>query len=84
MSACSKQTFDNIDASAWDCLVRKAADFGIAITANSGQASKDGFTVAWTYDPTARTLELQCLDSPWWATCGLINGRIHEIVDGCR
>jgi hypothetical protein len=83
MSACAKQEFQGISPNVWTCIVAKAASFGITISGNSGEASKDGFTVTWNYDPNAQTLQLQCTDSPWWAPCSTINGKIHDLVDGC-
>lgn len=84
MSACATQTFDHVTPAAWNCLVQKAASYGIAISsAPSGQATKDGFTVSWNYNSTAQTLSIQCVDSPWWAPCSTINGKIHDLVDGC-
>lgn len=84
MSACAKQTFDNVTPEVWNCLVQKAAtNFGITITGPTGQATKDGFTVAWNYDSGAQTGWLQCLDSPFWAPCSVINGKIHEMVESC-
>jgi hypothetical protein len=84
MSACATQGFDNVSQSVFNCLVQMAGSYGITISGNSGEASKDGFTVRWDYDPTAQTLQLQCTDSPWWAPCSTINGKIHDLVDGCR
>ncbi|HEX8709253.1 MAG TPA: hypothetical protein VF723_13480 [Pyrinomonadaceae bacterium] len=83
MSACATQSFNNVSSSAWTCLIQKAAGYGITIGDYKGQASKDGFTLTWNYDPNAQTLELQCTDSPWWASCGMINGKIHDLVEGC-
>jgi hypothetical protein len=83
MSACATQVFNNVNASVWNCLVQKAAGYGITISGDSGEASKDGFTVRWDYDPNSGTLQLQCTDSPWWAPCSTINGKIHDLVDGC-
>ncbi|MCP5521705.1 MAG: hypothetical protein H7A46_09170 [Verrucomicrobiales bacterium] len=83
MSACAKQTFNSVTPDAWNCLVNKAASHGITISGPSGQATKDGFTVAWNYDSTAQNLTLQCTDSPFWAPCSMINGKIHDLVEGC-
>lgn len=83
MSACATQTFQAITQARFDCLVHQAVGLGIAISGMEGQASKDGITVRWKFDPASQTLELQCLDSPFFLSCGLINSRIHDLVDGC-
>jgi hypothetical protein len=83
MSACATQTFTDVTSAVWNCLVQKAQSYGITISGNSGQASQDGFTIRWDYDPSGQTLQLQCVDSPWWAPCSTINGKIHDLVDGC-
>ena len=84
MSACASQGFDGITSTVWTCIVQQVASYGITISGNSGEQTKDGFTVRWDYDPNAQTLQIQCMDSPWWAPCSTINGKIHELVDGCR
>jgi hypothetical protein len=78
------QTFDAISSAVWDRLVEKAAELGITITGHSGTVSKEGFTGTWNYDPNTETLQIQCTDSPWWAPCALINGKIREIVESSR
>jgi hypothetical protein len=83
MAACAAQVFNNFTPAAWECLVQKAASNGITIDGNSGEASQSGFTIAWNYDPGAQTIQLQCTDSPFWAPCSTINGKIHELVEAC-
>ena len=83
MGACASQVFSTVSTGVWNCLIQKAAGYGITISTPVGQATKDGFTVSWNYDNKAQSLSIQCLDSPWWAPCSTINGKIHDIVDGC-
>ncbi len=83
MSACAVQTFQTVTQAHFDCLVQKASGWGIIISGIEGQSSKDGITVRWKFDPASQTLELQCLDSPFFLSCGLINNRIHDLVDSC-
>ena len=84
MAACATQTFNGITQARFNCLVLKAkATTGIEITGNSGSASKNGITIRWQFDPVGKTLELQCTDSPVLVPCGVINGKIHDLVDGC-
>lgn len=83
MSSCATQTFSNLTQARFDCLVQKAASSGIVISGNEGQASKDGITLRWKFDPAQQTLDLQCMSAPFFLSCGDINGKIHDIVDSC-
>jgi hypothetical protein len=80
---CATQVFQNITQARFNCLVNKAAGLGIVIDTNEGQATKDSVTLRWKFDPTANTLELQCLSAPFFLSCGQINQQIHDEVDGC-
>lgn len=83
MGACAMQSFNNVTPSAWQCCKTAVAGFGITITTDSGTQTKDGFTVTWNYNSGAQTLQIQCTDSPWWAPCSTINGKIHDLVEPC-
>jgi hypothetical protein len=83
MSACAMLSYNNVTAAAFDCCKAAAAKYGVTINSNSGSGTKDGFTVAWNYNPSLQTLSIQCTDSPWWAPCSMINGRINDAVEGC-
>jgi hypothetical protein len=81
--ACGAQSFNNVDRNVWNCLVAKAAQYGVNISANSGSASSHGFDVSWNYDPAKSFLSIQVTDKPFFAPCGLVNGKIHDEVDSC-
>jgi hypothetical protein len=82
--ACDSQHFTGITASVWTCLKAEAQkQFKITINTDSGEASQDGFTIQWTYNSGAGTLDIQCTDSPFWAPCGIINQKISDMVDTC-
>ncbi len=83
MAACATQTFTGITQARFNCLVQKAQASGITINGNVGVATHAGITIRWQFDPTANTLELQCMAHPLLATCGLVNGRIHDLIDAC-
>jgi hypothetical protein len=83
MSACATQTFTGITQARFNCLVQKAQANGISISGNVGQDTKDGITIRWKFDPAGQTLELQCMSSPFFISCGMVNSQIHQIVDGC-
>jgi hypothetical protein len=83
MSACAAQTFDNFTQAGFNCLVQKAAGFGVTISTNQGQTTKDSVTISWNFDPVANTLQIQCLSHPFFLSCGTINQTIHDTVDSC-
>ncbi len=83
MAACATQTFSGVTQARFECLVEKANAAGISISGNSGQASQNGIAIRWLFDPAAQTLELQCMDSPFFISCGMLNSRIHDLVDSC-
>lgn len=82
MSACSMQTFNNVSRDAWNCIQDAASQYGIT-RSDQGQQTVSGFTVWWSYAPATQTLQIQCLDSPFFVTCGTINSQIHDAVESC-
>lgn len=83
MSSCAMLSYNNVTSAAFDCCKATAARYGVTINGNTGSASSHGFTVKWNYNPGAQTLSLQCTDSPWWAPCSTINGKINDAVEDC-
>ncbi len=83
MSACAMLTYNNVSANAWNCIKEAATSYGVTINSNSGCASASGFTVCWNYNPNTLVLHIQCTDSPWWASCSMINGTINAAVEQC-
>lgn len=85
MSACAVQTFPNVSPSKWACLKAKISANGYPVTADQGSTTANGFTIAWNYDSATQELSIQCTDSPWYAACGLVNAKIHDLFDqsGC-
>lgn len=83
MAGCAAQTFSGMTQARFDCLIQKATTSGISISGNAGQASRDGVTIRWLFDPIAQTLELQCMGAPFFVSCGTVNSKIHDLVDSC-
>jgi len=83
MSSCAVQVFNGVTAEQFACLVGKAQAAGINIAGNSGSASERGITIAWTFDPVAKTLSVQCTSTPFGVMCGAINSKVHDLVDSC-
>jgi hypothetical protein len=76
------QTYNNVTQAAWTAAKQAvAAKFGMQITADSGSASSEGFTVHWDYHAETQTLTIQCTDSPFWAPCSIINSEINNMVE---
>ena len=82
MSACAMLAFNNMTLEAWKCVQDAAAQYGVT-SADSGQQTVHGFTVAWSYDAGAQTLHIQCLDSPFFVSCATINAHINDVVEKC-
>jgi hypothetical protein len=83
MGACATQVFEDITQARFDCLVQKAGSNGIVINGNEGQASKDGITIRWKFDPASQILELQSMGAPFFLSCGDIASGVHDFVDSC-
>ena len=83
MGSCAKQTFSGVSQDRFDRIRAKADSYGVKITDNNGSVSKDGLTFSWDYDTTSQTLQITCLDSPFFLSCGTINSEIHSLIDSC-
>jgi len=81
MSQCAAQTFNNITPDKWLALQAKAAADNINLNGVSGETTQQGFTFTWQYDAASAILTIQCLNHPFWASCGAVNGKIHDLVD---
>jgi hypothetical protein len=79
MSACPELSYTNVSPAAW--LKIKAAvlaDYGVEIPQDAGLQSGDGFALQWAY--VDGNLSVTCVNSPWWAACSVINGRIDGLI----
>jgi len=82
--ACDELTYVGVDGSSWarvKALV--GGEYGIAIEADSGEASKRGVTLKWSYDLSEQTLAIQCLQKPFLIPCGTVNKRIDDAAARC-
>jgi hypothetical protein len=79
---CAAQVFSSVTVEQFGCIVAKAAASGIKLAGNADEMSRSGFTVNWQFDPAAATLTIQCTEHPFIVSCGTVNDRIHDIVDG--
>jgi hypothetical protein len=82
MSACSMLTYSGVTPAVWTCIKNAVSPY-IKNPPDSGTVTVDGFTIYWNYNPGAGTFQVQCTDSPWWAPCSAINGKINDVIEGC-
>ncbi len=82
MSACAMLSYNNINSAAWTSIKTAAAPYGLNGN-DSGSATVDGFTIAWSYVKASETLHIQCADSPFYVSCSIINGKINEEIERC-
>jgi hypothetical protein len=78
---CAAQTFANITPDKCLALQTKAAASHIDLNGDSGETTQQGFTFNWQYDAASATLTIQCLNHPFFAPCGAINSKIHDLVE---
>jgi hypothetical protein len=80
MGQCTAQVFQQITPERFSILIDKANAAGIAISGNSGSASKMGIEVSWNYDPDAQQLIIQCTHVPFFVSCNDVNVKIQGLV----
>lgn len=82
--ACDPLRYSGVDASTWaEARQTISSEYGMSIDSEQGEDSKSGFTLTWTYDPSAQTLEIQCLEKPFLVPCGVISKRIGALAEKC-
>jgi hypothetical protein len=80
--ACDPLRYAGVDASKWaQARDLVAHEYGIRIESDSGEASKKGFTLKWTHEPSEQTLQIQCTDKPLFVPCVAVNDRIKGIAE---
>lgn len=82
MAACATQTFSNVSPTVWACLKAKAAAQGVVLTSDNGTINESGISIEYAYNASAQTLQLTCTSKPFFISCGTVNGKIHELIDG--
>ena len=82
--ACDQLSYAGIGESEW-ASVKDAVDraYGMTIDSDRGEASKRGFTLSWTYDPSGQTLQIQCSEKPFFVPCSAVNDQIKQMADEC-
>ena len=82
MAGCDGLTFHGVTRPAWAQIKRAASSYGVG-GSDSGSASVEGFSFSWSYNEAAKTLHIQCLESPALISCSEINSRLHAEVQKC-
>jgi hypothetical protein len=74
------QVFSPITPAQYATLIQKAQSAGIALSGNSGTASRFGVEIAWNYSPDTRQLTVQCLGTPFFVKPEDVNAKIQTLV----
>ena len=83
MAQCEEQGFQGVTPEHFALFLLKGEHMGLPGLAGqgpSGVASHSGVTIRWNYDAAAKTLIVQCTESPALLPCAFINSRIKEAV----
>ena len=82
--ACDRLRFGGVDESKWASAKETlSGEYGISIETERGEQTHSGFTLAWVYEPSAQTLEIQCRAKPFLIPCGVVNRRIGSLAQEC-
>jgi hypothetical protein len=80
MAAGTPQVFSGITPAKYAALVEKANSSCVAMSGNSGRATKMGVEVEWNYSPEKQELVLTCHRTPFFVSAEDINIRLQELV----
>ena len=80
MSSSAPLTFQGITPEQYAALVAKANAAGLALSGDSGTASRFGVEVSWGYKPESGLLSIQCLRSPFFMKPEEVNARIEAVI----
>lgn len=81
MSFSSRLMFRGITQVVFKRLRKKAAQNGIPVSSQSGEAMKDGVTIQWKYDPEAELLEVACVRVPFWIDAARVHRKLSEEIE---
>lgn len=74
------QVFSPVTPEQYAALIQKAQAAGLALTGNSGSASKFGVEVTWNYSPETQELRIQCLSTPFFVKAADVDAKIRSVV----
>lgn len=81
MSNCAAQVFSGVTAEQFAEMQTRAVAEGMEINGIAGVCSHSGVTIEYEYDAIAETLTLTVTGKPFVVSCGMVNGRLHDLVE---
>jgi hypothetical protein len=83
MSVCQPIKFTGIDRLRYMAIrarVRaQAAEMSCA--GDTGKATGDGITIAWSYNEGDQELTFTCPKRPWWKSEGFVSSKIYGLIE---
>ena len=84
MAGCEAQTFNGVTVQQFACITQKAQEeSGLVLSGNGGEASAQGVTIKWNFDPVSQVLIIECTEKPFLVPCGIICSTIRNFVESC-
>jgi len=80
VTASTPQVFSGITPAQYAKLTEKAKAAGVAMSGNSGRASRMGVEVDWNYSEERQELVLTCLKTPFFVKAEDVNAKLHALV----
>jgi hypothetical protein len=74
------QIFSPVTLAQYETLIQRAQAAGIALTGDSGTASRFGVEVTWNYSAETQKLEIQCLSTPFFVKAADVDAKIRSVV----
>lgn len=82
--ACSPITFHNVTPDVFNCMKKKLEAYGIKVpSGNSGDLEGNGVKAHFSWDGE-KNLTIQVNEKPWYASCGMVSGKLHDFVHECH
>jgi len=76
--SCPEITIEEIPQDLYAKLLAEATAAGAIFEGSF--AKIEGLSFDWNYDPSAQVLHITCLKKPFFASCGVVESRIRELV----
>ena|GEM_PF-1360178 len=80
MAGYTPQVFSGISPAQYAKLLQKANASGIAMSGNTGHASRMGVEVEWNYSEEKQELVLTCLHAPFFVRAEDVNAKLQALV----
>ncbi|WP_456475321.1 hypothetical protein [Candidatus Pyrohabitans sp.] len=81
---CKTVTYHGVTSSVFECLKEKLEKAGIHVPpGDSGEISGHGITADFSWNEGAATLSITIKKLPWYVSCGVATGKIHDEIHAC-